>query len=200
MAYAALLWLKDWLPDWVNAQTSLVAWGVVASGLTGVFCSVMIYVATQREFWSFDRTLLRFALTTALLGGATLGAVVGVMGQAGPELHQLSHTLTRCVLLFGVVKLGLELALFRHLLTPHLTALGRSAKLHLGPLRRVTIARFLLGVIGAIVLPMAMLRGTTQSAGFAVASLVLLTAGEFLERYMYFAAVAAPRMPGAVRT
>lgn len=200
MAYAALLWLKDWLPDWVSQQTPLVAWGVVVSGLAGVFCSVMIYVATQREFWSLDRTLLKFALTTALLGSATLGAVVAVRGQAGTELHQLSHTLTRCVLLFGVVKLGLELALFRHLLAPHLTSLGRSARLQLGPLRKVTIARFLLGVIGAIVLPLAMLSGTTPSAGFAVASLVLLTAGEFLERYLYFAAVAAPRMPGAVRT
>lgn len=200
MAYASMLWLEDWLPVWVNQQTPLVAWGVVGSGLTGVFCSVMIYVVTQREFWSFDRTLLKFALTTALLGSATLGAVVAVMGQAGPELHQLSNTLSRCVLLFGAVKLGLELALFRHLLTPHLTSLGRSARLHLGPLRKVTIARFLLGVIGAIALPLAMLKATTPSAGIAISILVLLTAGEFLERYLYFAAVAAPRMPGAVRT
>lgn len=200
IAYAALLCLNDWLPAWVSQQTPLVAWGVVVSGLAGVFCSVMIYVATQREFWSLDRTLLKFALTTALLGSATLGAVVAVRGQAGAELHQLSHTLTRCVLLFGVVKMSLELALFRHLLAPHLTSLGRSARLHLGPLRKVTIARFLLGVNGAIVLPLAMLKTTTPSAGFAVSILVLLTAGEFLERYLYFAAVAAPRMPGAVRT
>jgi Fe-S-cluster-containing dehydrogenase component/DMSO reductase anchor subunit len=200
MAYAALLWLRDRLPAWVSDQTPLVAWGVVGSGLTGVFCSVMIYVATQREFWSFDRTLLKFALTTALLGTATLGAVMAVVGQAGSEQLQLSQMLTRAVLLIGVAKLSFELSLFRHLLSPHLTTLGRSAQLHLGPLRRVTIARYLLGIAGAIVLPVWLLRSPSSAAGMSVAILVLLTAGEFLERYLYFAAVAAPRMPGAVRT
>jgi DMSO reductase anchor subunit len=181
IAYAALLWLKDWLPGWANQQTPLVAWGVVGSGLTGVFCSVMIYVATQ-------------------LGTATLGAVMAVVGQAGSELLQLSQMLTRAVLLIGVAKLSFELSLFRHLLSPHLTTLGRSAHLHLGPLRGVTIARYLLGIAGAIVLPVWLLRSPSSAAGMSVAILVLLTAGEFLERYLYFAAVAAPRMPGAVRT
>ncbi len=41
-------------------------------------------------------------------------------------------------------------------------------------------------------LPVWLLRSPASSAGLSVAILALLTAGEFLERYLYFAAVAAP--------
>ncbi|MFO1007551.1 MAG: DmsC/YnfH family molybdoenzyme membrane anchor subunit [Planctomycetaceae bacterium] len=200
MAYAAVLCFKEKLPPFLVDLTPILGWGVVGSGLVGVFCSVMIYVVTQREFWSFDRTLMKFGLTTALLGTATLAAVVAAVGGAVPESQQLFILLIRSVFVVGVVKLCVEMALFRHLWSPHLTTLGRSARLHIGPLRSVTLMRYLLGFLGSVLLPIYVLQGSPNRLWCGVGMLVLLVAGEFMERYLYFAGVAAPRMPGPMRT
>jgi hypothetical protein len=64
-----------------------------------------------------------------------------------------------------------------------------------------------MGIAGGILLPGVLAgpylvdQGTGHSALFIVCgvalSLVLLTVGELLERYLFFAAVVAPKMPGA---
>lgn len=200
MAYAAALCFREKLPAIVVDLTPIMGWGVVLSGLTGVLCSVMIYVATQREFWSIDRTLIKFGLTTALLGTATLAAVVAVVSNSSSESHQLYRTLNRSVLVIGLIKLCIEAALFRNLLSPHLTTLRRSARLHVGPLRSVTVTRFLFGLMGVVLLPVYALQTPTLHPSVGLGILILLVIGELLERYLYFAAVAAPRMPGPVRT
>lgn len=182
------LFAKQWLP-WLGASVAI-------SGLIGVFCSIMIYVATQREFWSFDRTLFKFGMTTALLGAATFEAVLTMLGAGATELSRL---LVPIVFSLTGFKLLGEAALIRHLLSPHVTTLGRSARLHVGPLLRITLGRFLVGIVGGIVIPVYLFR-VESSPWLALASLVFLLAGELLERYLYFAAVASPRMPGAVRT
>ena len=183
-----------------------MGWGVVASGLLGVFCSVMIYVATQREFWSFERTVLRFSLTTALLGLATFWMAmtwaIAIVGTVPPSsLDAVASTLARGVLGIAVLKLVGEGRLFRSLLSPHVTTLRRSAQLHVGPLIRMTLGRFLFGGIGGIVLPyMCLAQGQVYSPIRVTLIVAALLIGELLERYLYFAAVAAPRMPGSVRT
>ena len=54
-----------------------LAAAVAATGFIGLFCSVMIYVFTGREFWSFGLTVTKFALTATVLGlAATLFSVV----------------------------------------------------------------------------------------------------------------------------
>ena len=173
-------------------------------------CSVMIYVVTQREFWSVERTCLRFLLTAALLGTATFWMTItiaenfgtaSISGQSA-KWREIQSQLTRGVMLMAIAKLLFEAVLFRHLFTPHVTTLKRSAQLHIGELANVTLARFAAGSVGGILIPW-----LAQSADNGVSSLVfagfaigMLLTGELLERYLYFAAVAAPRMPGAVRT
>ncbi|HLQ45416.1 MAG TPA: DmsC/YnfH family molybdoenzyme membrane anchor subunit, partial [Planctomycetaceae bacterium] len=76
-AGAALLYAAgNWFgPEALGASTywqTWLGWAVAASGLTGIFCSVMIYAFTQRVFWSFPLTASRFFLTTALLGVAAV--------------------------------------------------------------------------------------------------------------------------------
>jgi hypothetical protein len=80
----------------------------------------------------------------------------------------------------------------------------RSAELHIGPLSEVTLARFGCGLLGGIILPII---ASDQTPGeplsrviVVVATAAALLAGELLERYLFFAAAAAPRMPGAIRT
>ena len=156
----------------------------------------MIYAVTRREFWSLDRTLIRFGLTTVLLGSATLWVAVAWSGGA----LVLSQKLPQIVAGVAFFKLLSEAALYRHLLSPHVTTLGRSARLHIGPLVRVVWGRNIVGIIGGLILPwIALSQEGTLSPLLVTTSLILLLIGELWERYLYFAAVASPRMPGAVR-
>jgi DMSO reductase anchor subunit len=80
--------------------------------------------------------------------------------------------------------------------------LWKAAQLLWGPFRKVRAVRGALGLIGGLVLPGAMLAGLIPSAGsFGVVTLVailmLVTAGELIERFFFFTTAVAPRMPGA---
>lgn len=194
--YSGLVLFRDRLPEWLVSNTSLAGWAVVGTGLVGVFCSMMIYAVTRREFWSLDRTLVRFGLTTVLLGTATLWVAVAWSGGSAV----LSQKLAQIVAGVALVKLLTEATLYRHLLSPHVTTLGRSARLHVGPLARVVGGRYISGISGGLLLPwFALSQGSTLSPLPVTISLALLLLGELLERYLYFAAVSSPRMPGAVR-
>ena len=79
----------------------------------------------------------------------------------------------------------------------------------IGPLSNSTFARFAAGILGGLVMPVFLLGPLTGSPGAAAvdAPAVLMVAvvfvaclsGEMLERYQFFAAVSAPRMPGSIR-
>lgn len=209
-AYAGLLLFGHLLPNWMGQLSRIAGWGVVIAGGIALMCSVMIYVVTRREFWSVERTCLRFVLTAALLGTATFWMTIAIaentatasMSAQSATWREIQSQLTRGVMLMAIAKLLFEAALFRHLFTPHVTTLKRSAQLHIGELANVTLARFAAGMVGGVLIPW-----LAQTADKGVSSLVfagfaigMLLVGELLERYLYFAAVAAPRMPGAVRT
>ena len=89
-----------------------------------------------------------------------------------------------------------------------MTQLKRSACLMTGQLANVTVARFASGLLGGLAIPgILMLRfshGAQEHdrATFAVLTGLLFLAcvlGELCERYLFFAAVAVPRMPGRIR-
>lgn len=201
----------------VASHTNWVQWlgrGVAMSGLAAVFCSTMIYVFTQRECWSMMRTSVRFLLTCALLGVGTLWlsmlaamliwpsqAMIDVVQHWGPKLCE-------AVILFSAVKLVWEASIFRHLLFRRMTPLQRSALLMTRELSNTTLARFALGVLGGILLPtllrseVAAISATSELVKFvATAGLMVIACvtGELLERYLFFASCAAPRMPGGLR-
>jgi DMSO reductase anchor subunit/ferredoxin len=195
---------------WVD----LLGWSVATSGTIAVFCSIMIYVFTQRECWSPLRVSVRFVLTAALLGIAATWLSILVMILASPSellsdlVREFGPTLCRTLILVALVKLAWEGAIFRHLLFRRNTPLRRSALLLSRDLSSLTLARFALGLLGGVLMP-AMLLGqyATASRETAPVQFVLMTgllflaclAGELLERYLFFAACAAPRMPGGIR-
>ncbi len=188
-----------------------VGWSVGASGLIGVFCSVMIYAFTQRAFWSFPLTATRFALTTALLGIATMWVTLLALaviqdGAVTQLLLRRGDLICQSLILVAVTKLTFESLIFRHLLRKQTTPLKRSALLMTGPLVHWTQARFTFGLLGGLVLPL-VLRSLLNDAVPVSSAMIATSAGlfatcvlgELFERYLFFAAVAAPRMPGTIR-
>ncbi len=184
---------------------------VVVTGLAGVFCSVMIYVFTDREFWSFGPTAAKFMLTSAILGIAATWLSILVFGTFvdTPTARTLSRRagvpLVQALIVATAAKLLLEASLFRHLRHRRQSPLRRSARLLVGPLAGSMFARVACGLLGGIVMPLFLWNelSADQSRGlFQVISVAMLFAaclvGEILERYQFFAACAKPRMPGSI--
>jgi DMSO reductase anchor subunit len=77
-----------------------------------------------------------------------------------------------------------------------------------GPLANVTMARLASGALGGLMIPAVLTSRLAQAANetdrptLAVLTALLFVAclaGELWERYLFFAAVAAPRLPGGIR-
>ncbi len=216
MLFALLCWLPvefEWLPDGFRAILPLLSWGVMLSGAAGIFCSVMLYVFTKREFWNFGQTMCRFYLTGALLGLTATWFSILLIGQltdsatAAELIQQQGIPLTKAILIIATIKLGFELSIFKHLTSVRNSPMKRSARLMAGPLSNVTFPRFASGFLGGIVLPAMVLSQlhAGQQNEFVLMVMVSMifvssVVGELLERYLFFAAVATARMPGGVRT
>jgi Fe-S-cluster-containing dehydrogenase component/DMSO reductase anchor subunit len=196
------------------AGTSRVlAVAVAVTGIVGVLCSVFVYAVTRRALWSTAPTATRFLLTTAVLGltaflvSLVLAATVGRSETAGQLLALRGRVLCQALMIVGSAKLAFETIIFRHLRSRAHTPLKRSARLMIGPLSNATLARFGAGLLGGLVMPAFLLErlrepvfaGNLQLALIVIMAFVASLIGEFLERYLFFAAVAAPRMPGIVR-
>ena len=218
-AYAGLLLAAQLAPDDSQlaaicaALTPWLGWSVAAAGALGVFCSVMIYVFTRRECWSFTRVAARFTLTAALLGVAAVWLSVLMATMASPSsaltavVRQGGPQWCRALIGLTVVKLGWEAAIFRHLALGRMTPLKRSAWLLTHELSSVSLARFALGLLGGVLMPLFLLSELPAASSANVVQFTATTGllfaacltGELLERYLFFTACASPRMPGGIR-
>ena len=208
---AGLYTLACNLPGIPPDVTAALGGSVAVSGAAGLFCSIMIYVFTRREYWSLSATSGRFVLTAGVLGVATtwltLAVAAGVGDQANvAELFQAGRQwLGTALITLAGCKLIFEASLLRHLTDRRTTPLKRSALLMTGPLSNIALARFACGLLGGIALPLLLLSPETarQSLTLQTSLIALLfaatLAGELLERYLFFAAVASARMPGGPR-
>ena len=206
---ACLDWLGHGIPaSWQNALGSAAA----SIGLLAVFCSVMIYVDTRRPLWTLGSTTAKFLLTALILGIPTALLVSLVTAAIAEDLTvhtvmiEYGRSLCRVVLALAVTKLLLELSIFTHLSHAQHTPRKRTALLLMGELSMVTLRRFFFGIVGGVALPLLLLGEPSIGSGnyhplFAgvvtMLMLGLLTAGELHERYLFFAASVAPKMPGA---
>ena len=216
--YAIVIWFGPQLSgDKWSWLKPVAGWTTVFAGAAGIFCSAMIYVFTKREFWNIGITLTKFILTSVLLGSAATLVSILLMGvlvdanSAARIADVAGHHLLRMLMFASVAKLLFEVAIFRYLSVRSTPPLKRSAQLMIGPLVRSTTARFTFGLVGGIALPwvlISQLNATSTDAGsmqsisvVVMIGLILLAtvAGETLERFQFFAAVASPRMPGNIR-
>jgi formate dehydrogenase iron-sulfur subunit len=157
------------------------------AGAAALICSMMVYIDTPREFWRWPQTVTRFAGTTLLLGAA-----IAAMFNAETKF------------LLGIIagvalgKIGMELAIFRHLSEAKSTALKRTAKLMAGDLKKATVFRFASLTGGAGFAMFLFLSEVNAAPALAVVLFALLFASELAERFLFFSAVAQPKMPGGM--
>jgi hypothetical protein len=148
----------------------------------------MIYVDTRREFWRFASTAPRF------FGSALVLALASALATPGAP-HAVGFVLVAATLLKFAFELGaldpLNAANDHTPLTPAL----KTARLLAGPLRREFILRLVCGGLGGVLLPLVIATGAAPAAA-AWPALGLVILGELAERYLFFRAVVAPKMPG----
>ena len=186
--------------------------GASLAGLAGVACSAMIYADTRRPFWDIVITLPKFLGTAALLGlpCSLLISIAATLFSRGHSVQAVmsSEGKVLCAWMLGVAiaKLAFEALIFTSLRHRNPTPLKRTAVLMTGELGLATLARFYFGLIGGVLLPGVLLLENRFAPGgyhplfigltVALSIAVLLT-GELIERYLFFTAVVAPKMPGA---
>ena len=192
------------------AWQRLLGAAVALTGLVGVSCSAMIYASTRRPFWNAGYTGLKFLLTCLVLGiPVALLIELTAAGASGASSINTSlkgggMMLCAALIVAAALKIVAESAIFAWLGARNFKPLRRTALLMTGELGPFTMQRFLLGLAGGVILPSALLV-LARSDGpvnplFAGLSVVLILAvcfaGEVMERYLFFAAVVAPKMPG----
>ncbi|QDS97032.1 DmsC/YnfH family molybdoenzyme membrane anchor subunit [Adhaeretor mobilis] len=216
IANAAVVWLaKDqpklvYLADGLGLMTAL-------SGIVAVLCSVMIYVKTRRPFWSLHRTGSGFLLTSAVLGLpiALLVSLVACYWNTELSAHSImqlyGQSICRWIMIAVATKLSLEASALVWLQGRQFSPLKRTALLLTGELSMTNLLRFFLGAMGGLLLPLVLLSEKASISGatsyqplfiglIVLLSTVLLVVGEMMERYLFFAASVAPKMPGATGT
>jgi len=204
--YAGSIWMTSGvLADWI-------AGSVVFAGAVGVLCSIMIYQRTQRAFWSASSTTLKFVLSTLLLGIATVWGTLTVVAIGGGSeaareiLSKHGEMLCQCLMTAMIAKLIVEHSVLIHLRAKQHTPLKQTATLLMGELAAATWIRLACGVFGGLLLPSLMLSGNSPeltSTGDTTTMCIVVPLlfvscllGEIIERYLFFSAVVAPKMPG----
>jgi Fe-S-cluster-containing dehydrogenase component/DMSO reductase anchor subunit len=172
----------------------------LGAGLAGTFCSIMIYVDTQRPYWAMARTAPRFAGTLVMLGalGAATAAAPHALLAGDLRAGGLRAALA-CGLVAAALKLLGETRALRGS-SPLGSALDRSRRLLRGPLRGRLRARFAAalagGLCGLAALAYAAAGAPVYATLLCVAATLGLLLGELLERHLYFTAEANHGMPG----
>ena len=197
--------------DLGEAALSGVSTVVIALGSLGVLCSAMIYHDTRRAFWSLGQGGGKFLLTSIKLGVSTtllvttLDAALRVDGSVADAMRGTGRLLCLALAIVCGAKLLFEAAVLRHLADRQHTSQRKTARVLVGPLARVTVGRFVIGLLGGVVLPLllALDAGNPVSHGAlrlslpaVIAVFILTLAGELMERYLFFAAAVPSKMPG----
>jgi len=156
-----------------NHLALLTDHSALPAGLFAIFTSIMIYVDTKRKSW-------RFSLTAARFYGSFLSYLLLGLAIAKPDLSILAT--------FAIILKMIPEALVLKSTEPAEPAWSadlHSARLQLGPLRKILNARVILAFTAAL--------AVLVSPWIA---LPFLLVSEIFERQLFFQSCHAPKMPG----
>ena len=175
-----------WLPLAAPLRSGLAV-GTALVGITGLFCSVMIYVDTRRVFWRFANTAPRF------FGSAVILGLAGALITPGAP-RALGFVLAGATVLKLIFEAG-ALEPLRDMDDGCYAPARQTALLLVGPLHSANTGRVTAALLGGILLPI-LTANSFLPAAAGWPALVLCLLGELTERYLFFRAVDAPKMPG----
>jgi formate dehydrogenase iron-sulfur subunit len=189
--YAASFWATPLVPMRGSLRSA-----AAITGAAGVACSVLIYHATRRAWWSAPATAFKFGLTAAILGLSTTGLTLCIVARtlAAASLATMASAVAHLLVLSCVLKSFGELLALRHIRSSRQTELKRSALLLLRDLRGYAVARIAFMAAGAAAAGFQIAHPLSIAA--AASALTFLLAGEMVERTLFFAALSSPGMPG----
>jgi DMSO reductase anchor subunit len=200
--------LRFWVTPARAFHSAALATAVALSGVLGVFCSMMIYHDTRRAFWRGLPVSLKFYGTAAAAGTAAILFVTTLQGLLYPSVtaqgayQELTVFLSKWLITLSVSKLALDSTVFVHLRDSGPSPLQQTARLLTGELAEINTARFLLGLVGGVLLPIAFIVQRPfpgiSTLGITVWILVFVLGGELAERYLFFTASIPARMPGGI--
>jgi len=160
-------------------------------GIAAVGCSAMIYVDTQRPFWRAFATWPKFLGTCVLLG--LLGTAVIMACEDAP----FATPMFAGVAVFWMMAAWESGLLIRGSRGPS-PDLHRVLSVHLGPLSHVLGGRLLCGIWMTVAAGIAVTLPVNAAAGVVALVFLLGFAAAVLERFCFFVASNAPRMPGSI--
>lgn len=193
MLYASLVWfpvcsnflasaLQLEIPTTVITLSALAAAGL---GILSVFCSIMVYVDTKRDFWTMKRTAGRF------FGSMLLGGFSGLIFTEGLINGEVAATTGVAFLAALLFKVFVEACLLVPVRSKEWSYSKKSALIQLRSLRSILKLRW-------TSFAAALICGVVSLYMPSIALLVLPTIllGEWLERRIFFQAVVTLKMPG----
>ncbi len=204
----ALLWLPtyaEYIPAAITGRIPVWAAGAIlviatALGMLGLISSAMIYIATRRTLWRYQRTLIRF-LGTAVAGGAAWTGVAMFIGHAS---NPITWFVLLGALILLVAKLDWEFQIHlgpsRSVDDDHDRRSRQLVDRHLVSIKQLRIAfgiAFIALLIGSLMAILLLPPG--GALGITVLAAIMLTIGESCERLLYFRSVVYDRMPGTLR-
>jgi DMSO reductase anchor subunit len=179
--------------------TPLLAWATALIGLGAVYCSAMIYIDTRRPFWRAAMTFPEFFGTTLSLGTTVAACVLGWMAVTmDASVAPAARGCAMAALLIRTALCAWEATGFLRALRDPDDPNHRSARTIWSLRRAVALARPALFVASTVFGVFAITHGGPAAAIAATLACATTTASQIIERYFYFAAVVAPRMPGGV--
>lgn len=174
------------------------AGGAAFLGLAAIVTSVMIYVDTHRHYWKFSLTAPRFYGAALTLGAASLPAALAVAGAIQ------SANFSAALRFAASVAMAMQAAFLAWEYLRYLSALRdssdsthASARILRELIPQVGVARIALVTLCAL-LWLAILAVPGVALFAAPAALGVAVLAQILERYTFFSAVVALRMPRGI--
>ncbi len=176
-----------------------LAWITTLLGLGAVYCSAMIYIDTRRPFWRAEMTFTKFFGTSMLLGTtATACLLAWAAFGIDPSVAPLGRWCAIVATCTFVALFLWEASDFRFALGNPAAANHRPARTIWTLRRGVALARPVLFVGSTVFSLYGITHGGIAAAIATTIAFAMTMTSQVIERYFYFTAVVAPRMPGGI--